>query len=173
MHRTADRVDGVCLNCSSHVEPGKNYCRHHIEYYRARSIRKHGSRAVTVPRRELERLNRLERLNPPAPETGPRRPKVRRDCQYGQRPCPWVSCKHHLYLDVSSNGSIKFNFPDVEVHELGVTCALDVADRGGAKLEQVAALLNVTRERARQLQEIACSKIMQSRHLPVLREHSQ
>ena len=34
-------------------------------------------------------------------------------CQQDHRPCPWVACKHHLYLDVNpETGSIKMNFPD-------------------------------------------------------------
>jgi hypothetical protein len=29
------------------------------------------------------------------------RPKSRADCQQMERPCPFVSCEHHLYLDVN------------------------------------------------------------------------
>jgi hypothetical protein len=50
------------------------------------------------------------------------RPATRADCVAGgineARPCPWVGCVHHLYLDVSPMGSIKFNFPDVSPEEL-------------------------------------------------------
>lgn len=46
-------------------------------------------------------------------------------------PCPFVSCKHHLYLDVNPRtGSIKLNFPGREVDELPATCALRVAEEG-------------------------------------------
>ena len=56
------------------------------------------------------------------------RPRTRGDCEQGERPCPFVSCKHHLYLDVSARtGAIKLNFPDLEVWEMNETCALDVA----------------------------------------------
>jgi len=35
------------------------------------------------------------------------------------------SCKHHLFIDVSPRtGAIKLNFPDLEVWELGESCAL-------------------------------------------------
>jgi hypothetical protein len=69
------------------------------------------------------------------------------------RPCPWVSCKHHLYLDVNAEtGSIKFNFPDLEPWELQHTCSLDVAERGGATLEEVGEIMNLTRERIRQVE---------------------
>jgi len=72
------------------------------------------------------------------------------------RPCPYVACKYHLYLDVSPRtGAIKFNFPDLEPEQLTETCALDVADRGGHTCEQVGDLLNITRERIRQIEVAA------------------
>ena len=81
------------------------------------------------------------------------RPRTRAECAHGQRPCPWVSCKHHLYLDVNPRtGTIKLNFPDLEPWELEHTCALDVADDGGHTLEQVGDITNLTRERIRQLE---------------------
>ena len=80
-------------------------------------------------------------------------PKTRGECMTGQRPCPFVSCKHHLYLDVNpETGSIKLNFPDLEVWEMKETCSLDVADRGGVTLEEVGEILNLTRERIRQVE---------------------
>lgn len=39
------------------------------------------------------------------------------------------------------------------------TCALDVADRGGTTLEDLGALLNMTRERVRQIEIEAIEKI--------------
>ncbi len=81
------------------------------------------------------------------------RPRVRCDCENGIRPCPYVSCKHHLYLDVNpETGSIKLNFPHLEVWEMDETCALDVAARGGITLEEVGEILNLTRERIRQVE---------------------
>jgi DNA-directed RNA polymerase sigma subunit (sigma70/sigma32) len=35
---------------------------------------------------------------------------------------------------------------------MGETCALDVADRGGITLEEVGAIMNLTRERIRQVE---------------------
>ena len=68
-------------------------------------------------------------------------------------PCPFVSCKHHLYLDVNERiGSVKINFPDLEPDELAETCAMRVAMRGGATLEEVGEIMNLTRERIRQLE---------------------
>jgi len=81
------------------------------------------------------------------------RPATRADCKEGMRPCPWVSCKYHLYLDVNpETGSIKLNFPDIEVWGMRETCALDVADRAGITLEEVGEIMNLTRERVRQVE---------------------
>ena len=81
------------------------------------------------------------------------RPTTRGACKEDVRPCPYVSCKHHLYLDVNpETGSIKLNFPDLEVWVMAETCSLDVADKGGITLEEVGEILNLTRERIRQVE---------------------
>jgi hypothetical protein len=81
------------------------------------------------------------------------RPRTRAECKEEARPCPWVACKHHLYLDINpETGSIKINFPDLEPWELQHTCALDVAERGGITLEEVGEIMNLTRERIRQVE---------------------
>lgn len=81
------------------------------------------------------------------------RPTTRAECRDEMRPCPWVACKHHLYLDINpETGSIKINFPDLEPWELQHTCALDVAERGGITLEEVGEIMNLTRERIRQVE---------------------
>jgi hypothetical protein len=86
-------------------------------------------------------------------ELDAQRPKTRAECVDGHRPCPFVLCKYHLFLDVNpETGSITFNFPDVEPDELIESCALDIADRGGLILEDVGNLLNLTRERVRQVE---------------------
>jgi hypothetical protein len=108
-----------------------------------------------MTKRELE----LGRLMYPD-EGGAGRPRTRGECVGGHRPCPFVSCRHHLYLDVTpGTGAIKLNFPDLEPDEMPETCALDVADRGGDPLEKVGELLNVTRERIRQLEVVALAKM--------------
>ena len=82
-----------------------------------------------------------------------RRPARRSQCAGEERPCPFVSCKHHLYLDVNpETGSIKLNFPHLELWEMAETCALDVAARGGITLEEVGEIMNLTRERIRQVE---------------------
>ena len=97
------------------------------------------------------------------------RPKTRADCENGPRPCPYSSCKHHLLLDVSDNGSVKFNFPGLDFDEIPETCALDVADRvresarstddPDATLQEVARCMNLVRERVRQIEGKALAKI--------------
>jgi DNA-directed RNA polymerase sigma subunit (sigma70/sigma32) len=50
-------------------------------------------------------------------------------------------------------------WPGLEPWELPETCALDAADRGGMTLEEVGAILNLTRERIRQIQRLALAKL--------------
>jgi hypothetical protein len=87
-------------------------------------------------------------------------PATRADCENGERPCPYVSCRHHLCLDVSKGtGSIKLNFPQLEPGDMKESCSLDVAARGGATLEEVGAAMNLTRERCRQVEVRGMAKM--------------
>ena len=118
----------------------------------SRKIRPRRSRprAKTIAPRRLTGTE-LWHAARPAPEAD--RPLTREACRAEARPCPWVSCKHHLYLDVNPRtGSIKLNFPDLEPWELKHTCALDVAEQGGHTLEEIGDITNLTRERVRQLE---------------------
>lgn len=88
------------------------------------------------------------------------RPSTRAQCRSGPRPCLFVSCRFHLYLDVNElTGAMKLNFPHLQPWELAESCALDIAERGGMSLEELGALLNVTRERARQIELTAIGKL--------------
>jgi len=110
------------------------------------------ARAYTLPIRGVDR-EALARGRLLYPETIYDRPEKRRDCARGLRPCPYVGCKYHLYLCVNpQTGSIKFNHPDKEVWELEQTCALDMADQGGMTLDGVGKMMNLSRERIRQLE---------------------
>ena len=116
-------------------------------------------RSKTIAPKRLTRDEKRLALSLVYPEDVDR-PKSRADCQQMQRPCPFVSCEHHLYLDVNpQSGAIKLNFPHLEVWEMAETCALDVADRGGITLEEVGAILNLTRERIRQVEVRGLTKI--------------
>jgi hypothetical protein len=125
----------------------------------ARRKRRSRRRARTISIRRLSKaeLNRGRMLYP---ETDYWKPKTRADCLSMERPCPYVSCKYHLYIDVHPvRGSIKLNFPDIEIWEMTETCALDVADRGGITLEEVGDIMNLTRERVRQVETAGLAKL--------------
>lgn len=136
-----------------------------------RSRRKRDIRARTISvkrmtKRELE-IGRLL-----FPETDYWKPRTRAECAEGPRPCPFVSCKYHLFVDVSPRtGAIKLNFPDLEVWELAESCSLDVADRGGTTLEDVGAIMNLTRERIRQVEVKALAKLEALRDMNALRDY--
>lgn len=88
------------------------------------------------------------------------RPRTRGECVDGPRPCPWVSCRHHLFLDLTEHvgeplptARILRTTPYGELDAMPETCSLDVADRGPNTLEQVGEVLGVSRERIRQIEE--------------------
>ena len=89
------------------------------------------------------------------------RPRTRGDCINGPRPCPWISCRHHLYFS-----AIKRNlhpaWPGLEPDEMSETCSLDVADRSETTLADIARLMNLSRERVRQLESDALAKYLKN-----------
>ncbi|MBS1124927.1 MAG: hypothetical protein H6Q90_7155 [Deltaproteobacteria bacterium] len=108
------------------------------------------SKTIAMKRLTREELRVGAAMYPPVDIA---RPTNRSECREDMRPCPWVACKHHLYLDINpETGSIKINFPDLEPWELKNTCALDVAEKGGITLEEVGEIMNLTRERIRQVE---------------------
>ncbi|AKF06479.1 sigma factor-like helix-turn-helix DNA-binding protein [Sandaracinus amylolyticus] len=126
---------------------------------KGRRKRRNRARARTISIRRLSKaeLNRGKMLYP---ETDYWKPTTRAECIDMERPCPFVSCKYHLYLDVHPvRGSIKVNFTDIEVWEMTETCALDIADRGGITLEEVGEIMNLTRERVRQVETAGLAKL--------------
>ncbi|MBL8935252.1 MAG: DNA-binding protein [Archangium sp.] len=125
-------------------------------------------RSKTMSRKEMARdLRRRRQLGLIDPEEAEllselnqTRPRTRADCVNSARPCVYVSCKYNLYLDVNpETGSIKLNFPDKEIWELEYTCALDVAEKGGITLEEVGEIMNLTRERIRQVETRGLEKV--------------
>ena len=95
-----------------------------------------------------------------------KKPKKRSDCIKGNRPCPWISCKHHmLWVMIPVTGNFK---PDMVINKfidkhtneeildimggLSESCTLDVAARDGQTLEEVSVIMGITRERVRQVE---------------------
>lgn len=119
---------------------------------------------VSVKRLSRRELDRGAMLYPERPGVDYLRPRTFEECESeglgSDTPCPFVSCKHHLYLDVNPRtGSIKLNFPDREVDELPATCALRVAQHGGRTLDAVAEVMALTRQRLSQLEDRILDKI--------------
>ena len=119
------------------------------------------------------------------------RPKTRGDCQV-EGLCPFVGCRHHIFIDATANAlhssrklaisrrvrAVVFE-PWAEavaenVAEAAHTCSLDIADEGTHTLTQVGAILGVTRERVRQIEDKALAKLAKLRGLGLeLREAHQ
>lgn len=135
-----------------------------------RSRRKRPVRARTISmKRMTKREIELGRIL--YPESDHARPRTRAECHEAMRPCPFVSCKYHLFLDVQARtGAIKLNFPDLEVEDMTESCALDIADRGGTTLEEVGAIMNLTRERIRQLEVRAMARVEALKETSALRD---
>jgi hypothetical protein len=88
------------------------------------------------------------------------RPRTRADCKNVPRPCPFVSCRYHLYLDVRpKTGSIKMNFKGVSIGKMKNSRALDLTENYGMTLDEVGAVLNITSERTRQIENEALFKL--------------
>ncbi|MFO0610206.1 MAG: hypothetical protein U0324_44005 [Polyangiales bacterium] len=123
-----------------------------------------GARVLPNERVTRRELAELRAADPPGDERFVMRPVTREECREGgingERPCPWVSCKHHLYLDVNERtGAVTLNRPGVEVWDLEETCALDVAERGEATHDEIASLLGITRGGAWMLERTALRKL--------------
>lgn len=114
-------------------------------------------------------------------DDAPARPRTRGECENTARPCPYVTCRHHLLIDVSEQGNILLNEGDPcrrmgsravsraapesfdqralrRLAELPHTCSLDVADEGPHTLEQVGEFMGVRKERAYRVEERAIAR---------------
>lgn len=93
------------------------------------------------------------------------RPRTRGECEGVPRPCPFASCVHHLAHAVERDGRAlngdrgRTLVDDIDNLDPDWSCALDVADRGGATLEELGERFGVTRERIRQLEAKALAKV--------------
>jgi len=130
---------------------------------RRRPARGKAFQVKKMPRKFLALLDTLY----PYPEWG-KRPKTRAECEKMPRPCPYVSCRYHRFVDVDSEkkgSQIKFNFPDIIDYEnmdeekFKDTCILDLAAEGPRTLDEIGELLNLTRERVRQIEARAIRRL--------------
>ena len=87
-----------------------------------------------------------------------KRPRKRGECLDLPRPCPYVGCRYHLCLSVNHRGDITL-LGEVGVDALDQTCALDVADAGPTLRDDIGRWFHLSRERIRQIEEIALAKI--------------
>lgn len=133
-----------------------------VKVRRGRRTRPRGT-TIAMKRVTLADLADGAELYPPVELA---RPRTRAECGAEARPCPWVACKHHLYLDINpTTGSIKLNYPDREPWELEHSCALDVADTGAKTLDEIGEITNLTRERIRQVEMRGLIKLRVRREL--------
>ena len=148
--------DHTARKCTGTPLPGWEIIRERETRIEAERIaRKHPVRpksfaAVRVSQAELTQLKLLNEAEEPAEH-----PRTRGECKGGSRPCPLVGCKYNLFLQVNpETGTMRLQFPDREPWHMPAdrSCVLDVADEGGASLEHIGGIMNITRERVRQIE---------------------
>lgn len=84
------------------------------------------------------------------------RPKTRGDCIDGPRPCPWVSCRHHLGVDLFEK---PLRVVEHEGWEERETCSLDVADAGESSMRTIAYLMGMKHQRVDQIERTSIIKL--------------
>lgn len=102
---------------------------------------------------------RRENRKDNAPCTPHLRPSTRGQCREARRPCPFVGCRHHLYLEVKANGNMRLNTRK-PVWEMENTCSLDVADKGEfLSFPEIAAYFDVQDETIAKVLDSAVRKL--------------
>lgn len=119
----------------------------------------HNRRPKTLRRREVRRT--WEQEPPLLPEERLLRPKTRGDCKDGPRPCPWVGCRYHMYLEVTEDGGLRFS-TWLQPEEMTESCVLDIADRGELEAVSVARVLGSCRQRIEQIEKKAVEHFQRS-----------
>lgn len=77
-------------------------------------------------------------------------PKTRGECEDGERPCPYQSCRYHLWDT--------FDFPRVDT-ATAPSCALDVADNGEHSPATIAKWFGMTRQAVENIEKRAIAKV--------------
>jgi Sigma-70, region 4 len=126
--------------------------------------RRHGRNQRTNPRPRTMSpavLRRWHRQMHSPPESAPShcRPATRGECRHGLRPCPYVGCRHHLYLEVKPTGALTLSWPHLQPWEVPESCALDVAERDSHTLDEIGEVLNLSWERIRKIEAQALIRL--------------
>ncbi len=79
-------------------------------------------------------------------------PYFRYECEGGPRPCPLVSCRHHLWP--TKNGEAPW--------ELEESCVLDLAKRGEMSYTEIGKVLGFTQQRVQQIGSGAAKKLAEA-----------
>lgn len=84
------------------------------------------------------------------------RPLTRGDCARVERPCPWVSCRYHIGIDVNPQNGVVIEHAGWENR---YTCSLDLAEHGGLTAQEIAAVYEQSRQRIDEIVACACAKL--------------
>jgi hypothetical protein len=79
-----------------------------------------------------------------------KRPVTRKDCLNVPRPCPWVSCRHHLAI--GGRNRLRGGWQDRP------TCSLDLADEGPRGSRELGAILGISHQGVLNLEVLALAK---------------
>lgn len=88
------------------------------------------------------------------------RPEVYGDCGDIPPGCPFVSCRHSIFLDVDRMGKIRHRFPGKEPDEVGQElCSLKIAERGGLDEREMSESLGMSHQRVNAIIHSAIRKL--------------
>jgi hypothetical protein len=94
---------------------------------------------------------------------------TRADCCDGPRPCPFISCRHHLFEELAPRIlKVKRDKLGDQTDErllrvlmgMEYSCSLDWAEKGPNTLDQIGQMFGVTRERIRQIQDKGLKRLV-------------
>jgi hypothetical protein len=121
---------------------------------------KHGKRKSSHPSKRQVRVDREEvaQILSEIPESD--RPTNRVECP-SYRPCPFVGCRYNMFLDIKETGSITMNYDGMEPWQMQNSCLFDVIEQypEGLPLGMIGQIMNLTRERVRQVEVEALRKL--------------
>lgn len=174
---TASAKRRVCRACGVLLAPDVRcnvlYCpKCKEEVHRKNTSKRNRRRGMAAHARGYKRVSARDlaaevAANRDAYPEDVQRPRTRAECVDGPRPCPYVSCRHHLFLEAAGNGTLLFQHWGREPDEIPKTCSLDVTP-DGMQIEQIAEIMGMSRESVRQIEIAAMAKIRAA--VPYLRD---